>query len=173
MRTFLLQLQHDTPNRPIAVMSALAEGADQLVAEVALDLGLALKAVLPMPRVSYESDFATAASLHHFNHLCSAATELIELPLVAGHTTATISEQGEARTLQYNALGEHLCTRSDVLLALWDGKRSQTPGGTAWVVRMRRQSGNGPTYQVVCSRNQVDGAFTSTPRRAQAFWLYG
>ena len=42
---------------PIIVLSALAEGADRLVAKVALEAGAKLIAPLPMPRDEYRRDF--------------------------------------------------------------------------------------------------------------------
>jgi hypothetical protein len=41
----------------IQVICGMADGADQLVADVALDLGMAVHAVLPMPREMYREDF--------------------------------------------------------------------------------------------------------------------
>src|SRR5512139_444809 len=57
VRDCLFSLRYEYPSRIIVVMSALAEGADRLVAEEALKLGLPLSVVLPMPRAMYEQDF--------------------------------------------------------------------------------------------------------------------
>src|SRR5512139_2610162 len=48
VREFLIQLRDTCPDRIVAVMSALAEGADRLVAEEALALGMPLTVLLPM-----------------------------------------------------------------------------------------------------------------------------
>ena len=47
----------DEPTTPIIVLSALAEGADRLVARVALANGARLIAPLPMPPDEYRRDF--------------------------------------------------------------------------------------------------------------------
>ena len=57
VRDFLNRLLSHYPERGVTVMSSLAEGADQLVAEEALQLGIPVIAPLPMPREIYVSDF--------------------------------------------------------------------------------------------------------------------
>ena len=57
VRDCLFSLRYEYPSRIIVVMSSLADGADRLVAEEALKLGMPLSVVLPMPRVLYEEDF--------------------------------------------------------------------------------------------------------------------
>ena len=52
VQDFLRELQHRYAYRSVGVMSALAEGADRLVAEEALALGMPITVVLPMPRAS-------------------------------------------------------------------------------------------------------------------------
>src|SRR5215469_15927105 len=47
----------DGNETPIIILSALAEGADRLVARVALRQGARLIAPLPMPREEYRRDF--------------------------------------------------------------------------------------------------------------------
>jgi len=60
-------LQARLPHTPFVLLSALAEGADLLVAEAALDLGWSLLAPLPMAPARYaetfESDEAAARML--------------------------------------------------------------------------------------------------------------
>jgi hypothetical protein len=50
VRQFLEQMLQLSPHLPLRVMTSLAEGADRLVAEEALALGIPLVAILPMPR---------------------------------------------------------------------------------------------------------------------------
>ena len=57
VRALILELRDAYPDRAITLMSALAEGADRLAAEEALDIGIPLVAVLPMPREYYEQAF--------------------------------------------------------------------------------------------------------------------
>jgi hypothetical protein len=61
VREFLMHLHGQYPDRDLVVLTPLAEGADRLVAEEALALGLPVTVVLPMPRALYAEDFKTAA----------------------------------------------------------------------------------------------------------------
>ena len=116
-------------------MSPLAEGADRLVAEEALTLGMPLTVPLPMPKEIYASDFATPQSKAHFEQLCAAAADVFELPLTPGNSVDSIREHGKNRARQYAQAGVFLCAHCHVLLALWDGKSSGQLGGTSQVVR--------------------------------------
>ena len=174
---FLCSMRDSYPGRIVAVMSPLAEGADRLVAEEAITLGMPLHVPLPMPKRVYVQDFATPQSVAQFERLCAAAVEVYELPLVEGNTIATISEQGPARSRQYAQAGVFLCAHCHVLLALWDGKQSDQLGGTSQVIRFHHHDvmpGYTPrsmasrltladdesdlVYHIVCSRDRPDGA---------------
>ncbi|MGD8339835.1 MAG: hypothetical protein PVH89_03585, partial [Gammaproteobacteria bacterium] len=135
VRAFLSQLEERFPDRPLQILSPLAEGADRLVAEEALELGMRVAVPLPMPRELYEMDFATEESLQEFRDLCDQAEVIYELPIATGATLEELGEYGAARNRQYAQLGVFLCAHSHILLALWDGKPSNDLGGTAQVVR--------------------------------------
>src|SRR5438552_6900008 len=83
------------PYTPLLVLSPLAEGADRLVARVALqpDVGARLVAPLPMPKRLYEQDFETRESLEEFHQLLERADAWFELPL-ADTEEASIRQQG-------------------------------------------------------------------------------
>ena len=157
-------------------MSSLAEGADQLVAEEALQLGIPVIAPLPMPREIYVTDFETAAAREKFMTLLSQATEVFELPVMPGSTAESIADHGDDRTRQYAQLGVFLCAHCHILLALWDGKYPEKLGGTGQVVRFHHEDvmpGYIPSsetsrliladdesdlvYHIVCSRDRADG----------------
>ena len=57
LRTLLALIKAEAPSSPILLLSALAEGADRLVARVALREGAQLIAVLPLEKVDYETGF--------------------------------------------------------------------------------------------------------------------
>lgn len=133
VRSFLAQLQEQFPDRPLELLSALAEGADRLVAEVALEIGIRLTVALPMSREDYIEDFQSASSRQEFEELCNRAARVYELPPAA--PVELLRKPGEDRNRQYAQLGVFLCAHSHVLLALWDGKPSNELGGTAQVVR--------------------------------------
>ena len=189
VRDCLVGLRDAYPNRIVVVMTALAEGADRLVAREALALALPLWAVLPMRRDEYARDFVAAESRRRFDELCAAAQEVFELPLAAGNTEPSIAEPGPARSRQYAQLGVFLCAHCHVLLALWDGKPSDQLGGTSQVVHFHHQDympGYTPrvaasrlsltedesdlVHHVVCSRNCADGRPATGLTALDASW---
>jgi hypothetical protein len=176
VRDFLVEMRDTCPDRVIAVMSPLAEGADRLVAEEALSLGLPLTVILPMPAEIYVRDFASEESRAQFRRLCAAAVDVFALPITPGNTPASIAEPGPNRSRQYAQMGVFLCAHCHVLLALWDGKPSEQLGGTAQVVRFHHDDvmpGYTPraaasrliladdesdlVYHIVVSRDRPDG----------------
>jgi hypothetical protein len=176
VRTFLGKLRAASPDRQVAVMCGLAEGADRLVADEAIALQLPLTVVLPMARRLYVQDFVTDESRAEFERLCAAAVDVFELPITPGNTEASIAQPGPNRSRQYAQLGVFLCAHCHVLLALWDGKPSDQLGGTAQVVRFHHDDvmpGYTPksvsnrlvltddesdlVYHIVCSRDRPDG----------------
>jgi hypothetical protein len=176
VREFLADLCEKYPDRGVSVMSSLAEGADQLVAEEAVTMRIPLIAALPMPRDIYLTDFDTTRARENFNQLLSQSSEIFELPITPGNTPRSIAEHGKNRTRQYAQLGVFLCAHSHILLSLWDGKDNEKLGGTASVVHfhhhdtMRGYTRTSETtqliladdesdlvYHIVCSRDQPDG----------------
>ena len=121
------------------VVSALAGGADQLVADVAERLAIPLIAIAPMPLVEYRGTLQAPDTRDRMQHHWERAVLRLELPWVdASHDHA----------LQYEQLGVLLSRQSHVLLALWNGlddkkvaRRNGRPdadrGGSAHVVDMR------------------------------------
>lgn len=109
----------------LRLISALAEGADRIAAEAALDAGWALEVVLPFRRAAYEEDFATEASKRAFGALLDRAAAVFCL--------AMPTEQAR-RPRAYEAAGHLTLDNCDLLLAIWDGKRPHGQGGTAEIV---------------------------------------
>jgi hypothetical protein len=125
------------PHAPVvfSVLSALAEGADRIVARIALDaesgLGAELGAVLPLAPDDYLEDFETDESKREFSHLLSLAAARTDL-----HRGP--APRGQARDAAYNRAGRYIVDRSDLLIAVWDGRVAQGHGGTAEVVEYAR-----------------------------------
>lgn len=110
----LVNLAECYPDRRLLVMSSLAEGADQLVAEEAVQLGIPLIVPLPMPRELYVKDFDSLQVRETFDFLSSRATETYELPVTPGNTLESISEYGGARDQQYAQVGVFLCAHCHI-----------------------------------------------------------
>jgi hypothetical protein len=133
VRAWLEQLQTAYPELPLVMLSPLAQGSDQIVAQVALDMGLRVIAPLPLPLPIYRQDFAPA-DLQLFERQLTQV-ELMPLPLERGNTAEAIAVSGPARDAQYAQAGVFVSSHCHVLLALWDGQESGRLGGTAQVVR--------------------------------------
>lgn len=120
---------------PLQALSPLAEGADRLFAEVALDRGIPLDVILPLRQEVYERDFP--ASIDTFRALLARAREIGTLEAVEGHEDAAGSAGGISRDLHYAQAGLHVASHSQILIALWDGGVARGVGGTAQVVSAR------------------------------------
>lgn len=115
----------------LQLISALAEGADRLVAQQALQAGWTLHALLPFSAASYQLDFETDASKQAFSGLLASAHGVTDLAI----------DRASAQLTGYEAVGKLLARNTDVLIALWDGKPARGPGGSASVVEMALQEG--------------------------------
>lgn len=133
VRALLERLRRDCPGTPLRLLCALAEGGDLLVAEVARELRIPLAVPLPMPLPDYERDFSDPATLARFRALIADA-DVLELPLAPGNTAAAGLASKPARDRQYAQLGLFISSHCQILLALWDGRPTDAPGGTGQVV---------------------------------------
>jgi hypothetical protein len=106
------------PSR-IKVMTALAEGADRIVADVARQKGLPFDVLLPFPVETYRASFDEAGSGGEFHRLFAVADRTLVLPAL---------KEGESSA--FEALSAHLLSLCDLLLVIWDGGPSEGKGGT-------------------------------------------
>jgi hypothetical protein len=194
----LLASLHTKFGDALHVMTALADGADQLVADAAENLAdknghktpLKIIAVSPMSLGTYEKTVADKTKLaHHWDR----AVLKMELPDVTAPPTPDYDE------LQYEQLGALLARCSHLLLALWDGQQAAARrGGTTAVVRFRQQnehlvtgfresklftraftrldlSRGGPILQIVAPRIKNGGAVVvhgqTSPKAGECFLL--
>jgi hypothetical protein len=133
-------LIHRYGHTPLIVLTPLAEGADRLVAEVALAHGASLVVPLPFARRRYEATFRDEESRRHFTRLVTdprtlRVMELPELPHTAGPDEI---DEATYRRFAYLRCGAFVARHSQLLIALWDGQPAQGTGGTAAVVEYRR-----------------------------------
>lgn len=105
-------------------VSALADGADTLAAQRALDAGWRLLAPLPFTRESYADDFS-ASDRAEFEGLLKRATAIAELDGARG---ASLLEENA-----YLQAGLVTVDQSDFLIAIWDGEEARGLGGTAMI----------------------------------------
>lgn len=115
---------HEGPGASrVRVLSALAEGADRLVAQAGLDLGMELQVILPFPQPIYEEDFNTPASRAEFAQLLTRAG-----------VVQTLLDHRPAESA-YVPVQQALLRHADLLVAIWDGEGSRGPGGTVEIMR--------------------------------------
>ena len=180
-RDFFNTLRLRYPDLDVQLMSPLAEGADQLAAEVALDLGIPIIVPLPMPVGDYLQDFSSQDGVDRFNALYDQATNLFVL-------SSDSAEKPRADT--YAELGIFQASHCHILLAIWDGKESDKLGGTSHVVRFHHDDimpGYEPksgvsqqmlvddesdlVYHIVCSRDRQGGAPAEGLTALSACWF--
>jgi hypothetical protein len=133
---------HGDVETPIIVLSSLAEGADRLVARVALRHGARLVAPMPMPIEEYRRDFEPglkAGNAAEFEALLAQAIAASVVPFTPGNSLAAVRADATKREEQYRAAGLFIAQHANVLIALWDGDgTAMRPGGTAEVVACPR-----------------------------------
>src|SRR5580704_7749396 len=129
---------------PLIVLSSLAEGADRLIARVAMDQGAKLIAPLPIAADEYCRDFDPERrlkpdALAEFGRFKERAAAAPVMRLTEGNTKDNIREESR-RALQYREVGLFIVRHCHVLIALWNGDEGNTAvGGTAEVVRFKRE----------------------------------
>lgn len=111
-------------SRPLVGISCLAAGADSLFAELILQHGGSLEAVLPFPEYEQELSVPQRGRFHALLRMASATTVL---------------EKRESKEDAYFEAGKKVVDAADVLLAIWDGKPARGLGGTADIVEYAQQ----------------------------------
>lgn len=107
----LADIQGGFSHAPVEVICGMAEGADTLVAQIALDRGLNVHAILPMPLDLYRQDFS--------EHGLKSLDELLANPNLSVTEIPVAREDELDRDRQYVLLKDYIVRRSNVLLALW------------------------------------------------------
>jgi len=130
LRWTLAALRAGTDGTRLTAVSAIAEGADRLFAQAALDLGYGLTALLPFASADYETTFSDAGTTPAYHALKSRADEVVELP---GRLADTKSA--------YETVGAETVARSDCLVAVWDGGDAAGRGGTPDIMSLAVRRG--------------------------------
>ncbi len=140
VRERLTSLREDYPDYHLTIMSALAEGADMLVADVAVEMQLDLIVPLPKDLSVYRRELKSAEAREKFAAHCEYAREVFTLnqDLPDPPTGADAAEWYS--TYPYAQLGMYLSGHCHILLAIWDGKYSDAMGGTAQVVQFHHDN---------------------------------
>jgi len=109
-------------------IGSAAIGADIIVAEACILLGLPVRIVLPC---SVDGMLAVTPTEHKATvaRVCAAS-----------EVTPAISHRIDTHP-DYVAVAKEIASKADVLIAVWDGSPARGPGGTAEVVRLSEQLG--------------------------------
>jgi hypothetical protein len=162
----------------IILLSALAPGADSVVAAAALDMGIEVIAALPFPAEIYRQSTtfnwrdATPAENEQrvatFDNLlkrCKKESEFHVLlksdhGLTVGErhqqAMADLTENDEngkpRRYARYYAAGEYLANYCHLLIAIWDGKQEKSTEGTSAIVQSRL---SGPRSDILPTTSEL------------------
>lgn len=159
VREILTELKQTCPNTPLVVLSPLIDGADQLVAEVALDeaFGAELIAVLPWPRNILPNSLPRGGDRERFERLLLRATHVIAMPLPDGVDETKLAADEALRIAQYAQVGTYVARHSQALIALWEGCESDN-SGTTQTIRWQRDGAPAPYAAQVGELDAVEGA---------------
>lgn len=119
----LAELESLRPSIPRLLICGLAEGADQLVAQCALDRGWSLKAILAMPLDEFAKTMRATAAYRLRNNFVPRCNQVIEMNAV-----------GSSGLIGYQGVAHAICCEARWLIALWDGEPGRGPGSTAETV---------------------------------------
>jgi hypothetical protein len=116
----------------LRVVSSLAEGADQFVAEMALKTGFELQCPFPFPETVYRKEIAD-------DHppAAEAFDRLLREAGTNGKRVVKLELDGDpaCSTAAYRASARVVAAQADLLLALWDGRPDDADCGTVFAIR--------------------------------------
>jgi hypothetical protein len=138
----VLSRELDSAPTPLLIVTSLAVGADQLLAQLGEARGAKVHAVLPFPDI--ERTFA--------------AEDLPEYRKLLRHASVEVLNTPGTDEDAYLAAGRRVVEIADVLIAIWDGLPAKGKGGTADIVQYAIASGC-PIIHV----NPLDRSVTSIP----------
>lgn len=124
----------------LRAVSPLAEGADRIFAEAALNLGYQLCCVMPFPKAEFTRDFqgdqpVSSQSTDEFNRILNRAQRETSL------TQFELDGDPRQRPLAYRAASRVVLHQSDLLVVIWDGNRDGGFGGTEEALNEARRIG--------------------------------
>lgn len=176
VKQLFTELKVAYPSRPLTILSSLAEGADQLVAEIAIEMSLHLIVPLPQRRELCVDDYKTSEARAQFESLCDAADRVFELAPDQSSFQDQDNSKFTAKEHQYAHMGSFLSAHCHILLAVWDGKPTEKLGGTGQVVRFHHDDfmpgytsetmehhkmlvddESDLVFHIVCSRDREEG----------------
>lgn len=185
------ELRDRFPHHELTLLSPLAEGADSVAAEVALEQRVRLLVPLPSAEEEYLAHFSEDSARSTFRDLRARA----EGVFVLGESglrpapPAGVAADAWEEAYPFARLGVFLAAHCHMLIAVWDGKASSEIGGTAAVVdyhldnslegitsprvstqQMMVDDESDLVYHIVCSRDRPAGEPKIGLEPGDAFW---
>jgi hypothetical protein len=140
----LEKIRDSVPHTPLVMLCALARGADLLCADVAEELEISVRAVLPLEPEVYGQEFSKEDRARFYHHLERAET-------VFTAPAAEDEPEEDNRDFRYRQAGIYLAEHSHILLALWDGRtEGQSSCGTAAVMEAALTGWRQPRKGMAC-----------------------
>ena len=160
----LTKIRTRCPHTPLVLLCSLSKGADLLCAEAAEELGISLRAVLPMEQAEYEKGYETK-DLARLRWQLERAQSVIFLP-----PAAEAEPEEKNRDFLFRQAGIFVAEHSHILLALWDGKsEDQSDCGTAAIVKAALQGSWKPRRGMACrNADNIAVIHVLTPREGSA-----
>jgi hypothetical protein len=136
----LRKLRDALPHTPFVVLSPLAEGAERLLARLAIaHLSAKLIVPLPLPLEEYQKEFTTEHSRQAFTDLFREAESWFAVPKQEQRDAVRLGREEGDR--QYAGVDAYVAAQCQILIAFWDGRSAKEPGGTADGVRWNHPGG--------------------------------
>lgn len=123
-----------------SVLTPLAEGADRYVAARAMEvLGAKMHVILPMSNEEYITSFTSVESILEFETLLKQAEHvhnLIKKPLSEKYPGEDYDKQ---RVEAYKNVGHFVVKNCDILIVMWNKKKSESEAGTGAIAEFARK----------------------------------
>ncbi len=135
----LSRLKTTFPDVRPSLLTSMAEGADLLAAQVAVELDIPVTAVLPLPMPACRADLHTETDRETFDRIL-AKSELLQVAFDPRSAAALDQDTLiTRRDLHFQRAGVLVARYSTLLIVIWDGKDTDHRAGTARVVECRRR----------------------------------
>ena len=150
LKGHLLKLKQEHKDKKLLILTPLADGADRLIAKVALELDIPYDVILPMPKEIYKSDFSET-SKEKFDYFLNQARSVQTIDLYAANTIELISTSSVHRNFQYRQVGRKIVDLSDEMIIMSDGLQNDKMGGTEDIAEYADKCGT-ILYKIRCDR---------------------
>jgi hypothetical protein len=150
LKEHLTNLQKVYLDKELLILTPLADGADRLIAQVALDMRIKYDVILPMVKEIYIKDFSNN-SKKKFNHFLAHARDIKTINLYAANTIELISKSSTHRNFQYRQVGREIVKMSDEMIIISDGVENNKMGGTMDIANYVKSYGK-ISYTIWCNR---------------------